>query len=164
MKIMLATDGSPCSQPAIQEVCERAWPSHSEVLVVTVVHAPLSGIVDPLFIIPSFHETMMKEDRERAPARVEEASRQICQSRADLQVHTKILEGVSQDEIVGEAESWGADLILMGSHHYGALGRFLHRSVSKAVVARAPCSVEIVRCSHQHDESVETEVATEAVD
>jgi nucleotide-binding universal stress UspA family protein len=39
----------------------------------------------------------------------------------------------------------GADLILVGSHGHGAIGRFLLGSVAQAVLRTATCSVEIVR-------------------
>ena len=48
--------------------------------------------------------------------------------------------------ILDEAESWGADLIVLVSHGYGPLKRFLLGSVSQAVVSHAKCSVEVVRC------------------
>jgi nucleotide-binding universal stress UspA family protein len=53
--------------------------------------------------------------------------------------------GRAQDVILDEAERWGADLIVLGSHGYRAFKRFLLGSVSQAVATHAPCSVEIVR-------------------
>jgi nucleotide-binding universal stress UspA family protein len=49
--------------------------------------------------------------------------------------------------IIDEAERWGADLILVGSHGNGPGGRFLLGSVAQAVALYAPCSVEIARPS-----------------
>ena len=50
-----------------------------------------------------------------------------------------------EEEAANKAKKWGADLIVLGSHGYRGLQRFLLGSVSHAVVAHAPCSVEIVR-------------------
>jgi nucleotide-binding universal stress UspA family protein len=47
--------------------------------------------------------------------------------------------------ILDQAESWGADLIVLGSHGYSGWRRFLLGSVSHAVATHAHCSVEIVR-------------------
>ncbi|HKG22127.1 MAG TPA: universal stress protein, partial [Blastocatellia bacterium] len=47
--------------------------------------------------------------------------------------------------ITDEAERWGADLIVVGSHGYQGLTRLLLGSVSQAVASHAKCSVEIVR-------------------
>jgi nucleotide-binding universal stress UspA family protein len=52
--------------------------------------------------------------------------------------------------ILDEAESWGADLIVVGSHGYRAWERFLLGSVSQSVVSHAKCSVEVVRCKTGH--------------
>jgi nucleotide-binding universal stress UspA family protein len=55
-------------------------------------------------------------------------------------------QGSPRSVILDEAESWGADLVVVGSHGYGAWQRFLLGSVSQAVVSHAKCSVEVVRC------------------
>lgn len=44
-----------------------------------------------------------------------------------------------------EAERWPADLIVIGTHGYTGIKRWLLGSVAQAVVNRAPCSVEVVR-------------------
>jgi hypothetical protein len=43
-----------------------------------------------------------------------------------------------------EAERWGADLVLVGSHDRALGGRLLHGSVSRSVERHAPCKVEVV--------------------
>jgi nucleotide-binding universal stress UspA family protein len=57
-----------------------------------------------------------------------------------------LLEGRPKETIVDEADRWGADLIVVGSHGYGAFRRLFLGSVSLAVAANAHCNVEIVRC------------------
>jgi nucleotide-binding universal stress UspA family protein len=66
-----------------------------------------------------------------------------------LAISTEILNGVAKDVIVGEAERWGAELIVMGSHGYRGLKKLWFGSVSQAVALHAPCSVEIVRPSKE---------------
>ena len=53
--------------------------------------------------------------------------------------------GSAASEIVDEAEKWPADLIVLGSHGYGAPKRLFLGSVALSVVSHAPCSVEVVR-------------------
>jgi len=62
-----------------------------------------------------------------------------------LIVSPVLREGHPKDKILDEAEQWGADLIVVGSHGYGAVRRLFLGSVSLAVAINAPCSVEIVR-------------------
>jgi nucleotide-binding universal stress UspA family protein len=54
--------------------------------------------------------------------------------------------GSPKQTILEQAEGWGADLIVVGSHGYGTWERLLLGSVSLAVASHAHCSVEIVRC------------------
>jgi nucleotide-binding universal stress UspA family protein len=62
-----------------------------------------------------------------------------------LHVDTIVREGDPRTEIVDEATEWRADLIVVGSHGHTGLTRLLLGSVAQAVVAHAPCSVEVVR-------------------
>jgi nucleotide-binding universal stress UspA family protein len=76
---------------------------------------------------------------------VEAASRLVRAASPAISVTTKILEGVPKDVIVQEASDWNADLIVLGSHGYGRVRRMVLGSVAGAVVAKAPCSVQVVR-------------------
>jgi hypothetical protein len=41
MKILLAIDGSPCSDAAVEEVARRPWPEGSLVKVLTALETPM---------------------------------------------------------------------------------------------------------------------------
>jgi len=69
----------------------------------------------------------------------------------DVSVTTKVMEGSPKDMIVEEAQDWGADLIVLGSHGYGRVRRVLLGSVASAVVVEAPCSVQVARAKHLQD-------------
>jgi nucleotide-binding universal stress UspA family protein len=146
MKILLAIDGSPCSDVAVREVASRPWPAGSEVEIVTSLHAPI--VPDPFLIGVMVYEEMMDRQRQAAPELLDKAAAEIRAANADLHVTTKVLKGPPKERIVEEAESWGADLIVVGSHGHGAVTRFVLGSVSHAVASHAHCSVEIVRCRH----------------
>jgi nucleotide-binding universal stress UspA family protein len=64
-----------------------------------------------------------------------------------LIITTAVIDGSPKSAILEEAETFGADLIVVGSHGYGAVDRFMLGSVSHAVSLHAKCSVEIVRKS-----------------
>ena len=66
-----------------------------------------------------------------------------------LQVSSDVLPGSPRRLIVEEAETWGADLIVVGSHGYRTWERMLLGSVSQTVAAHAECSVEIIRSKRQ---------------
>lgn len=114
--------------------------------IVTAINAPI--VPDPFLIGVMVYEEMMERQRQQAPLLLEKAAEQVRQA-SHLTVTTKVLQGSPKDEIVEEAERWGADLIVLGSHGYGTVKRFVLGSVSHAVAMHAPCSVEIVRCREE---------------
>ena len=61
-------------------------------------------------------------------------------------VETELLAGIPKHAVVDEAERWGADLVVVGSHGYSGFERFLLGSVSQSIAHHARCSVLIVRC------------------
>jgi nucleotide-binding universal stress UspA family protein len=147
VRILLATDGSPCSDRAIESVLSRLWPSGSRVAVVTVIHTPVPLIPEPFLTGAAAHVQALEEDRAKAPGRVEAAKRRLAVAFGD-DVETHLLEGGPAEVLIAEARRWDADLIVVGSHGYGRAKRMLLGSVSEAVARGAHCSVEIVRCPH----------------
>jgi len=53
--------------------------------------------------------------------------------------------GKPAGEIVKAAKEWPADLIVIGSHGRGGVGRVVLGSVAEAVMRHAPCPVLVVR-------------------
>jgi nucleotide-binding universal stress UspA family protein len=145
MKILLATDGSEYSEAAIDELIGRPFPPGTEVRVVSAVeyHAPITGA--PFGVTSEYLAGLARESRKQAHENVERAAAKLRASAPDLEVTTAVLEESPKAAIVEEAERWKPDLIVVGSHGYGAIKRFLLGSVSQAVALHAPCSVEIVR-------------------
>jgi len=54
--------------------------------------------------------------------------------------------GRPADEILRESKSFGADLMVLGTHSRSGLERLFLGSVTREAVSRAPCSVLTVRC------------------
>jgi universal stress protein F len=59
-------------------------------------------------------------------------------------VSTVVLFGPVHHKVLAEAEQWGADVIIVGSHRPG-MDRFLIGSTASAIVQHAKCSVLVVR-------------------
>jgi nucleotide-binding universal stress UspA family protein len=84
-------------------------------------------------------------EMEQAKTAVNQAAKRLKSARGELVIMTEVANGSAKDVILDEAEKWGADLIVLGSHGYRGWRRFLLGSVSHAVATHARCSVEIVR-------------------
>ena len=145
MKILLAIDGSPYSDAAVAEVCRRPWPDQSEVRLITV-DAPIDPSLLQGGAKDAFSE-MIKQLRTEAIRRLHAAAAVFKNSAPELHVTPVLREGWPKNVILDEAEQWGADLIVVGSHGYGAVKRLFLGSVSLAIATNARCSVEIVRVS-----------------
>lgn len=147
MKILLAVDGSTYSDAAIEEVRQRPWPPQSEVKVITAAEAPILGM-EVWVSTATLTEEMEKAVTEKARQVIEDALGKLkANENGSFKISSAILQGSPKQVIVEEAETWNADLIVMGSRGLGAWNRLLLGSVSDSVVHHAKCSVEVVRKS-----------------
>lgn len=142
MKVLIAIDGSPCSDAVIAEVARRPWPAGTVLKVVTV-DPPLEPSL--LRGSPTAFDELARQQRADAVQRLHAAARTIEQGVPGASVMPQILEGWPKEAILDEADRWGADLIVVGSHGYGTLRRFFLGSISLTVAMNATCSVLIVR-------------------
>ena len=146
MKVLLATDGSSCSEAAAREIAGRPWPEGSEVHVMSVVEAPITVAPETWILPEGYYEEIEKAAREQGAAAVDAAARIVSEAQGDrVRVVKELIAGVPKRAILEHAERVGADLIVLGSHGYRAFERFLLGSVSQSVAQHAKCSVEIVR-------------------
>jgi nucleotide-binding universal stress UspA family protein len=139
MKILLAIDGSSYSDVAVAEVSRRPWPPQTEVRLITV-DPPVEGSLLRGQSATVFDE-IIKVQRAEATRRLNAAAGVLKQRAPGLVVTPLLREGLPKEVILEEAERWGADLIVVGSHGYGAIRRLFLGSVSLAVATNAPCSV-----------------------
>jgi len=148
MNLLLAIDESYYSELALREVASRPWPESTTIKVLSVAYflgAPVAG-VPTSFAEPNATAAMFE-----ARTQLLEATNQLVQraveqlTRDGIRVETLVREGDPGTEIIQEAESWPADLIVVGSHGRQGLKRLLLGSVAHYVTNHAPCSVEIVR-------------------
>ena len=145
MRILLAIDGSPCSDAAVEEVARRPWPEGSLVKVLTALEIPLPPTPEAWAIPINYFEELDLALRKQGENIVNSALQKLKSNRT-FSADAILVPGPPPPAILDEAESWGADLIVVGSHGYRAWERFLLGSVSHAVVSHARCSVEVVRC------------------
>jgi nucleotide-binding universal stress UspA family protein len=148
MKILLAVDGSSCSDNAVEEVATRPWPQSSEIKVITAFEMPLPATPEGWALPAGYFSELDAAVKQQAQAVVECAvttlKRRMPKSVA---ITGNCVPGSPRSVILDEAKNWNPDLIVVGSHGYNAWGRFLLGSVSQSVVSHAKCSVEVVRCA-----------------
>ena len=136
MKILLATDGSKHSNAAVEEVANRQFQPGTEVQIISVVdkvalasYAGASAVVNDFYIQAGRHALKVAADA------IEYASKFLQEKNASVLLTTGVIDGSPKTAILDEAERYGADLIVVGSH--GQIDRdiehFMLGSVSHAV-------------------------------
>ena len=153
MKILLAIDGSACSDAAVEEISRRPWPEGSSIKVLTAFELPTPPTPEGWALPINYFEEMDIALRKQAHNIIDRAIAKL-KPKLDktISLDAQILPGSPRNAILDEAEDWGADLIVVGSHGYRAWERFLLGSVSQSVVSHAKCSVEVVRCPAKEKE------------
>jgi nucleotide-binding universal stress UspA family protein len=147
-KILLATDGSEFSERAARLIAERPWPTGTEIEVLSVVELHL-GTAQALLEPPYMDNQQLELQRQEAMKRAEDAVASAVEILS--KAFPKVSESISvlldgpKAVIIDEADKWGADLIVVGSHGHRGIERFLLGSVSEGVAMHARCSVEVIR-------------------
>ncbi len=155
LRILLAVDGSDCGDAALEEVAGRPWPGATEVYILSAIHPPFAPTPEPWALPEGYYSQLEASARGQAESAVERALTRLRVSNAEratpLILTGGAIAGHPEETIIHAARTWDADLVVLGSHGYGGLERFLLGSVSHAVASHAPCSVEIVRTPQQDD-------------
>ena len=132
-RVLLATDLSPASEHASAEAIALAVDSGAVLLVLSVIDPGLLRLPGGRFL--------RRVDQERA--RIEAGTRAlVARARAEgVRATFLVWEGDPAEAILAAADAEGIDLIVLGSHGRGPLGRFVLGSTSAAVSEVAPCRV-----------------------
>ena len=124
-RLLIGLDGSREAMAAVEEVARRMWTMGSEVRLVVARDASENNY--------KWVSECLK-DAKKLLEHAELAVTELIEKRDPKQI------------IVASAEEWGADCIFLGANDAGNVYEdLLLGSVSTAVVARAHCTVEIVR-------------------
>jgi nucleotide-binding universal stress UspA family protein len=136
--ILLATDGSPTAGEATREAIELAKALNAPLLVVTAWNIACTpyGPVPP--------RALPLDDVEGEAKKILEATRKRAED-AGVEVETILRRGAPAPEILDVASTTDPQLIVMGSHGWGPVRRFLFGSVSTIVLHDAACPFLIAR-------------------
>ena len=131
-RVLLCVNESAYSNLAVRAVASRAWPKSTEIRLFTVV--------DPFdYSIPEFVDRAL----ERAKSFHRNISYQLDRTLAFTS--SVVREGDPKKLILQEAHEWKPDSIFIAPRGKIWIPRFLPGRISDAVVARAKCTVELVR-------------------
>jgi len=136
--ILFATDGSPSADEAQKEAFELAHRLGAPLVVVSVAHAALPG-----YGYSNIVAELTQAEHKRVKELLAVVATAACA--AGLSCSTFLADGFAVEEICEVAREHDVQLIVVGSHGWGAARRFFSGSVSTGLVHSAPCPVLVVR-------------------
>jgi nucleotide-binding universal stress UspA family protein len=164
MRILIGYDGSECANVAIDDLSLAGLGDDVAARVMTVADVyprlPESYFEKPDPAALQQMPPTLRRAHELAIAAMTEAKQTVSQGVQRVtstfpkwKVEPLACGGTPATSLIGEARTWGADLIVVGAEGRGAIARALLGSVSQAVVTHAPCSVRVARSRTGRDAS-----------
>jgi nucleotide-binding universal stress UspA family protein len=142
-KILVPLDGSQLSLRALEPALAMSKYTGAELLLVRV------PVVDTL----SFAVTGSKHAEARNDALVYLETIRKSNEQPHLSIRSQVLDGDVASAIVDTARTEQADLIVMSTHGYSGLTRWVLGSVTEKVLRSAPCPILAVRAA-RHPQKV----------
>jgi len=144
-RILVATDGSPLSQKAVDAAIGLAALSGAELLALMVTQRyPMTFFEGGLALEPAEIERMEAAWEAEAASKVDSVKTQALAKGVNCQALTVRSESVS-DALISVAEKQGCDLIVMASHGYRGIKRLLLGSETQHVLTHTTVPVMVVR-------------------
>ncbi len=142
--ILIALDSSKSSPAVLRGATEFAKQTGAAVILLHVIE-PIASYVAvgaSMDVITTSPPVIESEQTAPAEARLEELAGAL--RAAGLSVTCKCVIGIAADEILEEAGTSKASLIVLGSHGHGALYHLFSGSVVTGVLKRAACPVLVI--------------------
>lgn len=143
-RILLAVDGSPDSERAVKSILSRTWAPGTQLRVVAAVDDRMLSAA--ALRVKPLARWMKPEDTDPAAwvgRLVEDVCRQMHEK--GFVVSSQVERGDPKELLLESATRMKAHGLFLGARGLTPWERFFMGSVSTALAARAPCSVEVVR-------------------
>ncbi len=146
MRILLAVDGSVCSDRATELVASMPLPAGSSVRVVAVLQ-PFADALALSYAAAGDASANIESEEERDARHLREAigRAETALMRDGVTVDGFLVRGRPASSIVDEAGGMNADLVVVGSRGHGTIATMLLGSTAAEVVDHAPCPVLVAR-------------------
>lgn len=152
MKTLVALQDKSLLDVLIPTLRHLTWSEESQIQVIHVVQPPYQAYYADM----DLHEKVHRIAAEMVSSVVQELQAAVPSVRVD----GAVLEGDPKEEIIKAAWLLPADLIVVGSHGRGLMGRVFLGSVSLAVHSAAPCPVLIARPMLTADQHLEEQAGS----
>jgi nucleotide-binding universal stress UspA family protein len=156
MKLLIAYDGSSCSEAALDDLMRAGLPDEGEALVISVAEVWLPPPPED----ESLNEYLEELQTEPQPFKsYKESAHAVAETRTlschakkrfkanfpNWEVTSEATYGSPAWEILNRASDFAPDLIVVGSHGRSAFNRLILGSISQKILTEASSSVRIAR-------------------
>lgn len=160
MKLLIAYDGSGCSEAALDDLVRMGLPESGEALVISVAEVWLappdcktnangsSALHSRNLWEPGTIDKHSRNDKKvvaEAEIFANHAKQRLQNVLPRWRIAAEATFGSPAMEILARADEIKPDLIVIGSHGRSAVGRFFLGSISQKVLTEANCSVRVAR-------------------
>jgi nucleotide-binding universal stress UspA family protein len=132
--ILLATDGSPSCEAAVDRAIEIAKEQSAKLTAISVVYTN----DEYLALAPGIVEDLIGKAKEKLAIITEKGQE------AGLEINAIVKEGEAYEAITTMAQHNNVDLIVMGSHGKKSIQRLLMGSVTERTIGYAACPVLVI--------------------
>jgi len=164
MRVLIAYDGSKCSDEALNDLERAGLPEKGDALIVSVAEVwlppPNTEHEKGRDETDEFIDQIVQTHRQKgellvaeAEAKVQTSRDRVLKSLPHWNIETLATYGSPAWEILSAASNYKADLIVVGSQGLSAFSRFILGSVSQKVLTEAACSVRVARARVEADSS-----------
>jgi universal stress protein A len=140
-RILVATDFSRASEPALRRALEMAREDRMTLLIAHVLEPPVPFSPDG-YILPRIYDEMaaaLRADAEKRMRKILARAR-----KGGVQARGLLLRGVPHEAIARAARTHRANSVVVGTHGRRGFSRLFLGSVAARVVAASPCPVLVV--------------------
>lgn len=156
-KILIAYDGSACSDATLDDLRRAGLPPAVEAVVITVADVilppPDDEVPDELLSVPIPEVARHAKERaenalNEAQALAEQAAKRVKAEFPGWEVKAEACCDAPAWAVIKMADRYKPGFIIVGSHGHSVVGgRLILGSVSQRVLYEARCSVRVARCS-----------------
>ena len=134
-RVLMPTDGSPCSEAAIREGLETVKKLGAEVVFLHVLEDPLLPLYPSPYTYDMSYRPQLYQDLQNA-AREALSQAESLADQAGVPCTTRLVEHQHPVEAIHHAEA-GVDLVVMGTHGRRGFNRLMLGSVAEEALHRA---------------------------
>jgi nucleotide-binding universal stress UspA family protein len=157
MKVLIAYDGSPCAEAALDDLTHAGFPDEGKALVASVTEVwlppPPPSAYEVVEMAAAARSSVALERKYMAASQMvgeaaalaDKAAQRFRRLFPNWTVKHEGSWGSPTWELYSKAKEFHADLIVVGSHGRSGLGRVLLGSISQWLLNEAPCSVRVAR-------------------